>query len=204
FVDQRGGSRRRVKEDENAPRRDHSSSASLTKRAGTWCQVPAPETRAARSGLALEVQPEPDLQHARRDDFLRPAEVRRRPPRRVERRLAREGLREVADAVLHGARVERVVQLEDDRGAVAAEADALVGAQRQQVEEAIAVGAALLDRDAARALRQRNRQRAIARQAAQRLVVGADVDAPRRLVAAEDLERVRLIVGAAAEADIVD
>ena len=46
-------------------------------------------------------------------------------------------------------------------------------------------------------------QRAIARQAAQRLVVRADVDAPRRLVAAEQLEGVRLIVGAAALADEV-
>ena len=107
----------------------------------------------------------------------------------------------VSDAVaaLAGARVEHVVQLRRrTTRALAAEAEALVGAQRQQVEHVGAIGAARIDRDAARALRERHAQRAVERQAAQRLVVRAEVDAPRRLVAAEQLEGVRLVVGAAA------
>src|SRR4051794_22685441 len=69
-----------------------------------------PRVAAARSGppygLELEVELEPDLQHAWRDDLLRAAEVRRRFPCSVEGRLVDEALGEVADAVLHRVRVQ--------------------------------------------------------------------------------------------------
>src|SRR5438874_3708904 len=109
--------------------------------------------------IPLEVELEPDLQHARRDDLLHATEVRRRELRReivgderIERRLRRETLRRGAGAVLRRARIEHVVELGDERYAMTAKAEPLVGPQRQQVERVISIGSAGVDRRGLRSL----------------------------------------------------
>src|SRR5438270_3897015 len=149
-----------------------------------------------------EVELQPDLQHTRRDDLLHASEVGGRHPRCVECGLAGEVLRQDAEIVLARARVQRVVNLRDQRRAVtAAEAETLFRSQRQEVERVRTVRSALLQRYRARALSERDVQSAIARQTGQRLEVRADRDAVRCLVTAEQLECMRLIVRTAALPD---
>src|SRR5213592_3123152 len=78
----------------------------------------------------LEVELQPDLQHARSHDLLYAAEVGDGQPGRIERGLTRvaAGDRSVADLARAG--VERVMQLDDERRSTrAVDLEALVRAQ---------------------------------------------------------------------------
>src|SRR5260221_4265000 len=87
----------------------------------------------SRTLRLLEIELEPNLQHARRDDLLHAAEVRHGGARCVERRLTRVAAGDRAVADLPRAGIQRVVQLGDERRtARAADPEALVRAQRQQ------------------------------------------------------------------------
>src|SRR5204862_995414 len=95
---------------------------------------------------------------------------------------------------LPGVRVDQVVQFGDDGcAAPAVDGEALVGPDRQQTQGVAPVRAARLNTEACGALRKRHAETAIAWQTAQGLIVRAEGDAERRLVAAKELERVRLI-----------
>ena len=93
------------------------------------------------------------------------------------------------------------MHLSDERDAVlSADLESLVAPERQQIQEVLTVRASGLNGISSRTLGQRHRQVAIARQTTQRLIVRADRDVPRSLVASKQLEGVRLVVRAAADA----
>src|SRR4029079_6969442 len=109
-----------------------------------------------------------------------------------------ERLRQRADIALRRVRVGQVVHLGERRQArVPVQLERLVHFQRKQVEEVSSVGAALLSADGGRTLRQGRTEGAIEGQPAQSLIGDTNVDVIRSDVRADQLERVRLIVGAA-------
>src|SRR4051812_40170299 len=104
--------------------------------------------------IRLEVELEPELEHPRRHDLLDAVEVRgSRNTGRVEGGLIREAARHRSVGALARARIERVVEFRNDRGAAPpVDREALVRAQRQQTERVRAIRAARLHPQIRRAL----------------------------------------------------